>query len=76
MLPKHNQYGQPWKIGLKQSRHLLHSHALRLLITPLRKETTEHYVNQAYVERFHGVELGRFQQIRIVPHDRVALKLF
>ena len=74
LLTDHIQYGHTWNIGLKQSRHLLHDHALRLLITPLRKGKTEHFVNQAYVERFDGVEVGSFQQIRIVPHYRVALK--
>ena len=73
LLTDHIQYGDPWKIGLKQSRHLLVDHDLRLLITPLRKGTTEHFVNQAYVERFQGVELGRIEQISIVPHYRVTL---
>ncbi|PQP81225.1 beta-galactosidase [Paenibacillus sp. PCH8] len=75
MLTDHIQYGHAWMIGLKQSRHLLADHALRLSITPIRKGTTESYVNQAYVERFNGIEIGRFNQIRVVPHYRVGLVL-
>ncbi|WP_339302670.1 beta-galactosidase [Paenibacillus sp. FSL R5-0519] len=73
MLTDHIHYGHNWMLGLKQSRHLLADHALRLSITPIRRGTTESYVNQAYVERFEGVEIGKFNEIRVIPHYRVGL---
>lgn len=75
MLTDHIHYGHSWMLGLKQSRHLLADHALRLSITPIRKGTTESYVNQAYVERFEGVEIGKFNEIRVRPQYRVGLVL-
>ncbi|MFC9708425.1 beta-galactosidase [Paenibacillus sp. NPDC056933] len=75
LLTDHIQYGHSWKIGLKASRHLLYDHALRLSITPLRKGTIERYVNQAYVERFEGVEIGTFNKIKLVPHYRVGIMM-
>lgn len=75
MLTDHIHYGHSWMLGLKQSRHLLADHALRLSINPIRKGTTESYVNQAYVERFEGVEIGTFNEIRVRPQYRVGLVL-
>lgn len=75
MLTDHIHYGHSWMLGLKQSRHLLADHALRLSVTPIRKGTTESYVNQAYVERFEGVEIGKFNEIRVRPQYRVGVVL-
>lgn len=75
MLTDHIHYGHSWMLGLKQSRHLLADHALRLSITPIRKGTTESYVNQAYVERFEGVEIGKFNEIWVRPQYRVGVVL-
>lgn len=75
MLTDHIHYGHSWLLGLKQSRHLLADHALRLSVTPIRKGTTESYVNQAYVERFEGVEIGKFNEIRVRPQYRVGVVL-
>lgn len=75
MLTDHIHYGHSWMLGLKQSRHLLADQTLRLSITPIRKGTTESYVNQAYVERFEGVEIGKFNEIRVRPQYRVGLVL-
>ncbi|RPK30709.1 beta-galactosidase [Paenibacillus xylanexedens] len=73
ILTDHIHYGHSWMLGLKQSRHLLADHELRLSITPIRRGTIKSYVNQAYVERFEGVEIGKFNEIRVRPHYRVGL---
>ncbi|WP_440119219.1 beta-galactosidase [Paenibacillus sp. QZ-Y1] len=75
LLTDHIHYGQSWKIGLKESRHLLDDHVLSLSITPIRRGTTESYVNQAYIERFEGLEIGRFNHIQVIPHYRIGLVL-
>ncbi|WP_431088830.1 beta-galactosidase [Paenibacillus sp. 8b26] len=73
MLTDHIQYGHTWEIGLKNSRLELLKNTLNLSITPVRKGTTQGYVNQAYIERFEGIEIGKFEHIRAVPHYRAVL---
>ena len=46
---------------------------LQLAITPIRKGTTHTFVNQAFVERFEGVEIAAFHEIKAVPHYVTAL---
>lgn len=75
MLTDHIQYGDTWKIGLKEFVMELDEHPLRLIITPIRKGTVTSFVNQAYVEQFDGIELGEFRRIAAVPHYRVGLTL-
>ena len=73
MLTDHIHFGQPWEIGLKQVRHELENHPLHLSITPLRRGTVHSYVNQAYVERFEGVEIAKFHNIQAIPHYAARL---
>ncbi|WP_059040820.1 beta-galactosidase [Paenibacillus rubinfantis] len=68
LLTDHIHYGQPWEIGLKQVRHELENHPLHLSITPLRQGTVHSFVNQAYVERFEGVEIAKIHDIQVIPH--------
>ncbi|WP_178018773.1 beta-galactosidase [uncultured Paenibacillus sp.] len=73
MLTDHIHYGLPWEIGLKQVRHELENHQLHLSITPLRQGTVHSFVNQAYVERFEGVEIAKIHDIRAIPHYSARL---
>ncbi|WP_407272034.1 beta-galactosidase [Radiobacillus sp. PE A8.2] len=73
MMTDHIHYGAPWYIGLKENKHKLNQNKLSLAITPLRKGEIHSYVNQAYVERFEGVEIAQFNQIDAIPHYRVAI---
>lgn len=75
LLTDHFQYGLPWEIGLKAFRSELQDHSLHVAITPLRKGTVHTIINQAQVERFEGVEIGRFRRIEAIPHYRVSLSL-
>ncbi|MCG7376529.1 beta-galactosidase [Paenibacillus sp. ACRSA] len=75
MLTDHIQYGEPWRIGLKESLLKLSDHALRIMLTPVRKGTTTSYVNQAFIEKFEGTEIGVFHQIEAIPYYRVSLNL-
>jgi len=71
LLTDHIHYGKPWPIGLKQFRLELEHQELHLHITPLRKGTVHTFVNQAFVERFEGVEIGRFHNIKPTPHYEI-----
>ncbi|MCT2196912.1 beta-galactosidase [Paenibacillus sp. p3-SID1389] len=73
MLTDHIHYGQHWEIGLKQVRHELENHPLHLSITPLRRGTVHSFVNQAYVERFEGVEIAKIHDIQVIPHYSARL---
>lgn len=73
LLTDHVHYGRPWEIGLKQVQNELEDHSLHLSITPLRKGTVHSFVNQAYVERFEGVEIAKFHRIRALPHYTARL---
>ncbi|WEK54707.1 MAG: beta-galactosidase [Candidatus Cohnella colombiensis] len=73
MITDHIHYGDTWRIGLQAFQLELIDRELHLSITPLRKGTTHTFVNQAFVERFDGVEIAAFHQIKAVPHYVVAL---
>ncbi|MNW43938.1 Beta-galactosidase precursor [compost metagenome] len=73
MLTDHIHYGQPWEIGLKQACHELENHPLQLSVTPLRQGTVHSFVNQAYVERFEGIEIAKIHDIQIIPHYSARL---
>ncbi|WP_020619806.1 beta-galactosidase [Paenibacillus daejeonensis] len=73
MLTDHIHYGESWPIGLKQFREELEGQQLHLSITPLRKGTVHTFVNQALVERFEGVEIAVFHEIKPVPYYTAAL---
>lgn len=73
LVTDHIHYGDLWRIGLKGIRDELKDRELFLNITPLRKGTVHAYVNQAYVERFEGVEIAAIHRIKAVPHYRTAL---
>lgn len=73
LLTDHIHYGKAWPIGLKAFKHELENRELHLSITPLRKGTVHAFVNQAYVERFDGVEIAKFHSIQAVPHYVTAL---
>ena len=51
----------------------LHVQQLHLSITPLRKGTVHTFVNQALVERFEGIEIAVFHEIKPVPYYTAAL---
>lgn len=67
LLTDHIHYGKPWSIGLKQIRLELAEEQLHLSITPLRKGTVHSFVNQAYIERFKGVEIALYHHIEAIP---------
>lgn len=73
MLTDHIHYGEPWEIGLKAFQLELENQHLHLHITPLRKGTVHTFVNQAFVERFEGVEIAKFHRIEAIPHYEVRL---
>ncbi|ANY70118.1 beta-galactosidase [Paenibacillus sp. BIHB 4019] len=73
LLTDHIHYGQAWPIGLKGFQNVLMDNELQLAITPIRKGTTHTFVNQAFVERFEGVEIAAFHEIKAVPHYVTAL---
>ncbi|WP_341281978.1 beta-galactosidase [Paenibacillus sp. FSL H8-0537] len=73
LLTDHIHYGQAWPIGLKGFQNELLDNELQLAITPIRKGTTHTFVNQAFVERFEGVEIAAFHEIKAVPHYVTAL---
>ncbi|WP_166246405.1 beta-galactosidase [Paenibacillus turpanensis] len=74
LITDHIQYGAPWFIGLKQFRQELRDQQLLLSITPLRKGEVHAFVNQAYVERFEGVEIAQFQSIHATAYYRTAIR--
>lgn len=73
LITDHIPYGDLWRIGLKQFRHLLNGEPLLLSITPLRRGEVHAFVNQAYVERFEGEEIARFNRIEAVPYYVLAI---
>jgi beta-galactosidase len=73
MITDHIHYGEAWPIGLKQFKDELEDGELHLNITPLRKGTVHTFVNQALVERFEGVEIAVFHEIKPIPYYSSAL---
>lgn len=73
LITDHIQYGDSWRIGLKQFRGELERHPLALSITPLRQGNVFTFVNQALVERFEGREIAQFNAISAVPHYVIPL---
>ncbi|MGG1553455.1 hypothetical protein [Paenibacillus ferrarius] len=76
LITDHIHYGKPWHIGLKQFQTELEGQSLVLSITPLRKGTVHTFVNQALVERFDGMEIASFHNIRAIPHYTAAFTHF
>ncbi len=75
LLTDHIHYGHPWHIGLKSVKDDLASSLIHLAITPLREGTVHTFVNQAFVERFEGLEIARFHRIELKPQFTAALSL-
>jgi hypothetical protein len=73
LLTDHIHYGLPWHIGLRQYQLELEGQELVLSITPLRKGTVHTFVNQAFVERFEGIEVAEFHSIRATPCYNLVL---
>ncbi len=73
MITDHIHYGEAWPIGLKEFKDELELGELHLSITPLRKGTVHTFVNQALVERFEGIEIGVFHDIKPIPYYTSAL---
>ncbi|QMV40992.1 beta-galactosidase [Cohnella cholangitidis] len=73
LLTDHIHYGKPWPIGLKLFKEDLEGKTINLAITPLRKGTVHTFVNQAFVERFEGVEIAGFHRIDAVSQYTCAL---
>lgn len=73
LLTDHIHYGKPWPIGLKLFKEDLEGKTINLAITPLRKGTVHTFVNQAFVERFEGVEIASFHRIDAVSQYTCAL---